>query len=273
MNNFEKEFSRWNIVVQFSEDRKNNLLNDYACARVKRACKKDLSHLTNVGGLKGSFSESMDIIKKANKNLSEIFTDKKERKDEKSNPFGLTDKQIELLRTVYGVDTTKITKQEGIGVLNLFDKSSQAYSKTKNWINLKVSDYATRKEEKRKKKEEQENKEEKQDKISIEKLSQEEQKKIKEILKREVEKVWEGNAELNLPNIIEIVLSEKEVDKDIMLFYNSNSSNRYFTESVKLIQDIIEKDIWRKDTKGLVQYLWEACVAQCTNKWTKNCFK
>jgi hypothetical protein len=88
-----------------------------------------------------------------------------------------------------------------------------------------------------------------------------------------VEKVWEGNAELNLPNIIEIVLSEKEVDKDIMLFYNSNSSNRYFTESVKLIQDIIEKDIWRKDTKGLVQYLWEACVAQCTNKWTKNCFK
>lgn len=273
MTSFEKEFSKWNIVVQFSEDRKNNILYDYACARKMNACKEDISNLISVGGVKKSFTESMSIIKKANKSLLDIYTDKKERMDDKSNPFGLTEKQVDLLRTVYGVDTTKITKGEGIGVLNFFDKSSQTYNKTKNWINLKVSDYATRKEERRKKKEEEEERRDEQDENSIKNLTEEEQNEIKETLKDEVEKIAQGNVELNLPYIIETVLNEKESDKNIVLFYNTNSTNRHFKEVVEFIQYIIKEDIWKKDTNGLVQYLWEACVAQCTNKWTKNCFK
>ncbi|OQB41481.1 MAG: hypothetical protein BWY04_00815 [candidate division CPR1 bacterium ADurb.Bin160] len=48
MKSFEKEFSKGNIVVQFSEHRKNNLINDYVCARRINACKEDFSHLINV---------------------------------------------------------------------------------------------------------------------------------------------------------------------------------------------------------------------------------
>lgn len=76
-----------------------------------------------------------------------------------------------------------------------------------------------------------------------------------------------------LLNTLDSVLSEKNQHKDIVLFYSTNSTNLYFTETLKLIQNIIEESIGKKDTKWLVKYLWEACTYQCANKWTKNCFK
>jgi hypothetical protein len=52
-----------------------------------------------------------------------------------------------------------------------------------------------------------------------------------------------------LLNTLDSVLSEKNQHKDIVLFYSTNSTNLYFTETLKLIQNIIEESIGKKDTK------------------------
>jgi hypothetical protein len=273
MKSFEKEFSKGNIVVQFSEHRKNNLINDYVCARRINACKEDFSHLINVNWLKNSFSNSMSIIKQANKNLAEIFTDKEKHKDKESNPYWLTDKQIELLRTIYGINTSKITQQQGVTLGYVFKKTAQVYNQIKNQVNLKISDYATKKQEQENKKNIKNTKNKEQDEKYINKLSKEEQKKIEKALKEQTEKIEKGETTIAFTNIIETILNERDENKEIILFYDTNSTNRYFTETIGLIQDIIKNDIWNKDTQGLVKYLWEACTYQCANKGTTNCFK
>ncbi|MCK9467048.1 MAG: hypothetical protein M0P94_01855 [Candidatus Absconditabacterales bacterium] len=273
MKSFEKEFSRGNLVVQFSKQRQENIIEDYICARQLNACKSDLSHLVKTDSFKNTLTESMNIIKKANKDLLEIFIDRKERKDKDSNPFGLTEKQIELLRTVYGINTSKITKEQGVGLKTFFSEDRNVRDNIKNGIKLGFSDYATKKQEKEEQKNKEEIKKQEQDKKHIESLSKEEREKLLKILEKEAEESQKKDLTSALTNTMKIVLNEKDKDKNTIVFYSTNSSNKYFTETLKLIQNIIEVDIGKKDTKGLVKYLGEACVSQCKNKGTSNCFK
>lgn len=272
MRSFEKEFSKWNIIIKFSENRTKNILDDYMCARKINACDKyDFKDFSKLGGLQSSFSESMNIIKKANQDLAEVFTDIKDRKNEKSNPYWLTDKQIELLRTVYGINTSKITQEQGVWLKTLFSKDWKARTNIKNGIDLWFSDVFTNKEKTINENIKKGEKKEEQDKEYIQTLSPEDQERIKKILESEATKT--SDMKSALLNTLDSVLSEKNQHKDIVLFYSTNSTNLYFTETLKLIQNIIEESIGKKDTKWLVKYLWEACTYQCANKWTKNCFK
>lgn len=58
----------------------------------------------------------------------------------------MTDKQIELLRTVYGINTSKITQEQGVWLKTLFSKDWKARTNIKNGINLWFSDVFTKNE-------------------------------------------------------------------------------------------------------------------------------
>ena len=72
--------------------------------------------------IKDSFAESKKIMNQANKDFNEAYLsvktslknsfNKNARKEKLPEGLNLTEKQITLLRTVYGIDTSKLTKQQ-----------------------------------------------------------------------------------------------------------------------------------------------------------------
>lgn len=324
------------VTMQFNEKLMEIMYDNYDCAQWISACNsawEDFAKNTKVRStIKKWLTEAWDTIKKANDELSQAMLSFKSStkdtfsKDDEDDELGLTPKQLTLLRTVYGIDTTKLSKEQAIWLESLLNWSAGKKVVTSMWI--KPLDYFSAenkalREEARKEKERN-----KQDAKYLAALAQEEtteaENKYKDFLnidnilrnwlvddttlssdtffsdfmkgeynsmkkddksKQEIiESLYNSiklelwlNASViwlkdSLNNALNSVLAQKQEDKWVFMIYSNLWVTRYFVEIWALIHDIVEKDIGTKDSKWLIKYLWNACEAQCLNKWNTNCY-
>ncbi|HKL43686.1 MAG TPA: hypothetical protein VJ892_00210 [Candidatus Absconditabacterales bacterium] len=139
------------ITMQFNENLMNLMYDNYDCAQgfPISPCDstwQDFANNTKVRStIKKGLEESNEIIKKANEELSQaMFSFGSSTKDtfsnkDENNESGLTSRQLTLLRTAYGIDTTKLSKEQGIGLESLLNGS--AGKKIVNSIGIKPMDY------------------------------------------------------------------------------------------------------------------------------------
>lgn len=261
------------IVVKLNDNFVDGLYNSYSCAKWMNACSNSWEEFKKamrvLPTIKESFSESMKTIKKANDELAKVFagennTEVKNEKD--NNHSSLTDKQIELLRMVYGVDTSKLTQQQWFWLSTLLNGT--AFKNIANSINLKPLDWLSKEIIDINNKAWKLDNENRQDSLYM-KEAQNIETQVPQFQPKTL------SQEEMLNSMIETsdsVLAEKYSDKRISLFYNNLDTTRYFKEILVLIQNIIDISIGSKDNDGLVKYLWKVCELQCTNKGVENCY-
>lgn len=278
-----KDVSNGNMKFRFNYDLMQLMRDNYECARWFSKCNEMFSEFANNtkvwSQLKNWFSESWDIIEEANKNLADAMqsfgssvkdTFSKKVQDE----TWLTKKQQDLLRTVYGIDSTKLSREQWIGLESLFHKE--------NWktvvkdMDLDPLDYFGAQEKEARKEKRELREQEKQDEKYLAELSQENKDKIeKEIseknLKIDNDKKYQ-DLDIYMRNTMDSVLAELDQDKSVFMIYSNVSVLRHFREIGEYIHDILENSIGRKDSKWLVKYLWDACEYQCSNNGSTNCY-
>ena len=278
LSNLDNEMSKWNIVIKFNKVFMDNLFSDYKCAEWMNACsstwedfKKAIKILPD---LKNSFSESMKIIKKANDELDKLFAGENDttvKNEKNNNPSNLTDKQIELLRTVYGVDTSKITKNEWVGLATLMDGS--AFKNIANGVRIQPLDILSKESLDAKKKAWKTRNQNRQDELYKKSLQDLATENIEETITQNIPITFsQKQISEAMLGTLDSVLAEKYEDKNVVLFYNNLPTTRYFKEIWALIHSGIDMGIWTKDSEWLVKYLWNVCELQCSNKWVTNCY-
>lgn len=280
------DISKWNITMKFNIDLMGDMADHYKCAVWVSACSsmwKDFANNTKIWAqIKKWLTDSLDIIKKANENFTKAMfgfggsvKDTSNSKKE-NNELWLTAKQLTLLRTVYGIDTTKLSKEQWIGLESLLNGS--AGKKIVNSVDLKSLDYFSVESQKAKEEAKKLADREKEDARYLSSLSTSETEKAKkkweaERIKREDEMTYDSKKmSTNLMSTLDVVLMQKKEDKKVFMIYSNLAITRYFVEIWLLIHDILESSIWTKDSKWLIKYLWESCEAQCSNKGTRNCY-
>jgi hypothetical protein len=290
ISSFEREMSKGNIIIKFNKKLVDRMYNSYDCAEWMNACndmRSDFKKVINVlPTIKSSFSESMDIIKKANKDFSDAYLKSDEDNDDTKKDqekTWLTEKQITLLRTVYGIDTSKLTKNQWIGLWSILDKNIG-----KNIVNsthIQPLDIFSAESIAAKKEAQKTRKQNRQDQKYLASLMEKNtsiaETEAKREIEAEIEKIrkilsWEVDDTSELKNVLNStlnsVLSEKSEDKQIVMIYDSLSTTKYFKEIWYFIHNWIDNQIWTKDIDWLVKYLWTVCESQCSNNGTKNCY-
>jgi len=276
---FNKEMRTNNVRVRFNILFMSDMFYNYKCAEWLNACNDAWDSFKEsikaIPMIKEWFTESKKIITKANIEFAEAFaslkTDVKDVFDDKSaKELGLTEKQITLLRTVYGIDTSKLTKQQWVWLSTLLNWS--AWKNIANSIHIQPLDIFSAESIAAKKKVQKLKKQNMQDQKYLDSITDAETKKAEAqaLSDLKTNDVWElQNA---LLSSIDSVMAEKSEDKQVVMFYNNLTSTRYFKEIWSLIHSWIDNVIWTKDSDGLIKYLWNACELQCTNKWNKHCY-
>ena len=130
LDTFESLYSRWDIIVEINRDYIEKIQSEYSCATMK-TCNETvvwaLTWLVDVSNLKDSFWRSRDTIKDSIDNLKELKNPRKTYTNtvwDADNSWWLTERQVELLRTVYWLDSKDLT-------------TSQIETWKKNWSNIK----------------------------------------------------------------------------------------------------------------------------------------
>jgi len=277
ISKFEKEISKSNIKIKFNTNLTKKMFDSYRCAKGLNACNDALDSFKDSlkvwPSITNSFNESMEIIGQANDKLKSSWwsfkswvADKFKREKEE---LGLTPQQATLLRTVYGIDTTKLSKQEWLIISDIFFKDWSISKKLANSVRIKPMDFMSFQTIKALTQSNINSKQNRQDQKYLSSLAKEELESFQESLKQN----QYNSVELRetLIDFTDIIMAQKTEDKLSMIFYDNTLSTRYFVEIWKTIQGIVEKQIWSKDA-GLVKYLWDACEQQCSNKWTDNCY-
>ncbi len=281
LSDLDSEMSRWNIIVKFNKILMDNMYSNYRCAEWMNACNNKLEEFKKairvLPDIKDSFSESMKTIKKANDELAKVFAgidDKKAKNEKANNNSNLTDRQIELLRTVYGMDTSKLTQQQWFWISTLLNGT--AFKNVANGINIKPLDIVSKNTIDSSKSAWKTWKQNRQDKLYLDSLAEKNTELLSGVVAKELAdfNTWAVDlSELKtaLSSTLNSVIDEKLDDKNTSLFYNNISTTRYFKETFSWIQKTIGEHIWKKDDDWLVKYLWETCKIQCGNKWSINC--
>ena len=269
----EDKYSEWNIIIEFNDSYIESIVRDYNCVSIANCSNGDFKKITWLFDKFWSnyFWSSMQTIKNANKDLKEAlgswssydwfwwFLSKRQKSD---STWWLTDKQIELLRVAYGIDSKDLT-------------SSQMETLKNNWQNVKdemkpfteavndIKDYW------------------KKTKSYLKDMWDAQQDKYMKTLSNvEMQEVlskieWQQNISIseNAQNLIytmqdavDQILLQKSADKQILLV-STNLDTHYFVEIWSYIHFLIENEI-----RGSVNVLWETCNYQCSNKWNENCF-
>ncbi len=268
------------ITIKFNKELMDNMYNSYNCAEWISACNsnwQDLANNTKVWSqIKSWFDSSMEKIKKANDELSQaMLSFKSSTKDTFSKTADeeswLTLKQLATLRTVYGIDTTKLSKEQWIWLESLLNWS--AGKTAANSFGLKPLDYFSAEAKELREQARKEKEQAKQDAKYLAELAEMQTEAIENTIENTLTLDEDIIAlEESLQNTLNSVLAQKQEDKWVFMIYSNISVTRYFVEIGKWIHDIIEKDIGTKDSRWLVKYLWDACESQCSNKGNANCY-
>ena len=281
----DNDISKWGISLKFNMDLMENMFASYKCAEWFSSCSsmwKDFSNNTKVRKqISQWFEKSMNTINTANDELLGsmlwIWSSIKDVFDGEWNTESwLTKKQLTLLRTVYGIDTTKLSKEQGIGLWSLLHWN--AGKNIANSADLKSLDYFSADSKEKKEEAKKMAEREKQDDRYLRSLSAEaaswamaEWEMAAEDRKDAAIYSW-NQLKDNLLNTLNVVLIQKQEDKKVFLIYSNLEITRYFVEIGSLIHSIVENEIGTKDSKWLIKSLWEACEYQCSNKGTSNCY-
>lgn len=259
----------WWIVVQFNRNticlmEKNYLCAKDVCTKNWNAIWKDLKDVTI---LKSATTESMKMIKDANKQLKDTLAQMKKditTKRDANNPnIWLTDYQQELLRTVYGIDTTKLTKSQWLGLRDIFQPSSAIKNIKVKWAlqfaNLFEKDDTS---------------------TTSKKTSDTASTNLRTKVSENAALLW-LDASVSTPSWLltsSLTAAMNDVYAahiqtfDRMLFWQSTDITRRYKEIGAFIHQIVEQYIWTKDTDWLVKYLWQTCEKQCSNRWIAWCY-
>ena len=276
-----------------------NLSDSYSCGAW--SCNTDIirfvKDIKQVWWIKESFEKSVEMIKTADKNLAEAW--KKLAKSAK-NTFDkdettwleLTDQQKELLRTVYGIDASKLSQAQWIFLSDLFNgvpkkivdawltfpdhfsNENQKNNKKQSWKNEKDTENNKKIEEMLKK----DSWTDDEFAFAISYINSDNNHKNKRKLQRFLKKhgyLWQnkkiaGSVKAilswsvipvetpesvvnNLNNTINKILTQENMDdKKILLNYSNVSSTRYFVEIWAYIHDMVENIIWTKKSPNSI---------------------
>lgn len=275
---FESQYSRWNIIAEINRDYIEAIQSEYSCATM-RNCNETvvwaLTWIFNTSKLVDSFGRSRDTIKDSIDNLKELKNPRKTYTNtvwDADNAWWLTERQVELLRTVYWLDSKNLT-------------TSQIEKWKKNWSNIEknlnnFSDFVksfkkgeTVVDTKKDTNSKEQNQWKKQAKKRKQRLSEQEKAALNNQFYWQsiMPKSYDEQAILNkLQDTVNDILVEKSNDKEILLVW-LNLNTHYFVEIWSYIHFIVETVIWDRNNDGLINNLEKACIYQCSNNWTQNC--
>ena len=274
----------------------SNMFENYRCAQWFNACndfwnllKKNIQIIPSI---KNHFDEAKHTIKEANKAFSEAYLKQKDTQHQQNTEdikiaeqTNLTEKQIELLRTVYGLDTSKITQNQGFGLVTLLNRN--VWKNLINSVNFQTLDVLSAESILARKQAQEIRQTNRQDQKYLqelkEKTKEEATDQIKEITKNEIQRLenimsWSisfgSDREIKdqLIQSVNISLSQKTDDKLKFILYSNVSITSYFFEIGRLIQIIVDEYIWTKDSSGLIKNLGKVCELQCENKGISFCY-
>ena len=273
LDTFESWYSNWSIIAEINRDYIESIQSDYFCATMttcNKTVKEAVKGLVNVSKLRASFWRSRDTLKDARHNLTELknpFTTYAKSVRGADNSWWLTERQIELLRTTYWINSKDLTdsqiatwKRNRANIkkqLNPFSDAVKSRNKKSVFDGAKDTESKSQ------------DKWNEQQKVWKEKLTDEEKAKLENEIYRQSILPNSTNDTLLLEELQDVtdgMLSEKANDKGILLVW-LNLSTHYFVEIWSYIHYIVDGVI--PDT---LDNLWDACTYQCGNLWTANCY-
>lgn len=285
---FENFYSKGEIVATINRDVVDSMMRDYSCATTV-ACNTSVS--TALKQLKklmkntkkkaqNSWGEIEDSWSAFKNSILNVKKTRKATLSKEAKDTWLTDKQIELLYSVYGIDAKDLTtsqietlKQNWVKIKEEFVPLTEAanniakwsvdlYQTWKNssllrWTYYYIKNWWKNKQQKNEQKD----------------SELERQKKIEQLITESYFPLSDRQQAIydSMQETVNVILLDKYLDKQIALV-STNRDTHYFLEIWKIMHIIIEKEIWTKDTEWLVKRLWETCIYQCTNKWTTKCY-
>ena len=309
--------TRWSIKVKINEEYTKSIVDAYSCAKTSicnSSFKNSIKDLTDFSKFTTSLSDSWNVIQKAGKNLSAALWSRKNynwiwwwiKKEQKTDWIWLTDRQIELLHTVYWIDAYSLTTPQ----LDTFEQNfAQLKKEIEPMSSALTSGYMfiTSLKNKRVLPEEvdipKEVSKRKFVKESIVVLITQPLQPLADGFRRLLW-VWEGDENKLANNLsegekrerldtifwqeirpeseknvlwantmqvtIDKILVDKSKDKEYVMIWQ-NRDTHYFVEIWAYIHSIVKDVIWDKGT-WLIKNLWETCTYQCGNHWTDNCY-
>ena len=251
----------------------------YYCARWFSKCTSSWKDFVkNIKNIWSSFvkwwSDAKKTITEANKKLAESIKGIAQAKILKKSPWEeyLTDTEIELLRSVYGIDTKKLLKQEWIwlrDLLRMGSKESLSAIKFKSlWAGNSLLDKQAKNNTSNETKESNQSKI---DKKNVEDLLDANAKKLKGKIEEDSENlILDQDLKNSFMDAISIVNNQQQNDLAVLWSTNSVDYLAYYTSIGNRIRDVVDI-IWSKD-KGIVKNLGNVCEVQCSNKWIDWCY-
>lgn len=259
------------IEIKFNEKFIDYVASGYECAVwwcnywTKRAARELAKDIAETGRKTWkAFWRSKDLIVNSTKELWAVLKNMPRTQAKTlawtGNNWWLTDKQIQLLRTIYGADTKNLTTTQIQSFKLLRSKTKEEFqpiwdlvSTVSSWAKL-VRNGLTKK--------------------PVFPMVQE------EISSTSSNQVIRNNKSLqsesrnsiteSMKGVIAQVLALKTQDKQIALWATNQDVVSFFQMWEYIHKVIIDGDI--KWADWLVQSLWMLCEYQCSNKWNKNCF-
>ena len=133
---FEDRYSKWNIIATINDDYKNAIIDAYSCAKTSvcnESLGETLKNMINRWSFKNSIWNSMTTIKNAGKNLWEAFNwniKNNKKKDNSSTDTDkiLTDRQVELLNTVYWLKGPNLNASQKEVFKQNFEKTVKSFT-------------------------------------------------------------------------------------------------------------------------------------------------
>lgn len=284
INQFD-DYKKWKtdwFEITFDMEEMKKLDEAYQCARWFAKCtsswKDFIKNLKNVRkNLKKSWSSAKTVIVDANKNFSQalnwMFDSYKKDKSEWEKQ--LTDREIELLQDVYGINTSKLTKQQWIWFSDLLNVAKWNLWWITQSINLNSNfndDYFNKN-----------NKEQK----SINKKKDEENTtdpnlwndqlldsidELEELLGQKPQYPVEVKKDFknSLWAVVDSINAKHKDELSVLIAIDSSVYLHLYTQIWYRIRDLIDV-VWNKD-KNLIKNIGTVCELQCSNKWNAGCY-
>ena len=279
IKDFETLYSRWNIIAEVNWDYIEQIQSEYSCAKMK-VCNETvvwaITWLVDVSTLTDSFGRSRDTIKDSIDNLKELKNPRKTYTNtvrDANNSWWLTERQVELLRTVYWLDSKDLTtsqietwKKNWSNMKKELNPFSDVVESSKKWEKVVDSSKDTNSKE--------QNQWRKQARIRRKRLSQEEKNRLADKFYWQSIMPTSDKEQIilnEMQSTVNDILKEKSEDKEVLLVW-LNLNTHYFVEIWAYIHYIVETAIWDKNNDWLIDNLWKACTYQCRNNWKVNCY-
>ncbi|MCF7834965.1 hypothetical protein K9M48_02820 [Candidatus Gracilibacteria bacterium] len=253
--------------------------SSYECARGFFKCdssRKDfVKNIKNIGTSfkKGGASAKENIVT-ANKNFADALrgVSNNYKKDKSEGEKVLTDRQIDLLRDVYGINTSKLTKQQGLLLTNSWKNLA-----TSTIGNIKLSsnfndDYFNKKEKDQKEKDkDQEEKDAVNPNLGNETLL-DNISELSDLLESKIDYpvIAKDDFKQSLEIVMKSVNKKHQDELSVLVSIDPTPYLQFYTQIGYRIRDVI--DIIGSKDKNLIKNIGTVCELQCSNKGNAGCY-